>query len=132
MSATPPPDIGPISFSDPLNRSAFYYLTLFLVVLVILAVSSLRDSSLGRAWVAIREDETAAAASGVNLVRTKLLAFGLGALTGGIGGALNGSDLTAMAPTGFKFKGSTSILGVVVLGGLGRIPGGIIWWTLRR
>src|SRR5260221_5746598 len=67
MSATPPPDIGPISFSDPLNRSAFYYLTLFLVALVILAVSSLRDSSLRCAWLVIREDEPAASTSGVTL-----------------------------------------------------------------
>src|SRR5260221_9285682 len=126
MSATPPPDIGPISFSDPLNRSGFCCRPLFVVVLVILAVSSLRDSSLGRAWVAIREDETAAAASGVNLVRTKLLAFGLGAVTGGIGGALNASYLTAIAPTDFNFNVSISILVMIVLGGLGSIPGVIV------
>jgi ABC-type branched-subunit amino acid transport system permease subunit len=132
MSALPPPDIGPISFSDPLNHAAFYYLILLLVVLVILAVSSLRDSSLGRAWVAIREDETAAAASGVNLVRTKLLAFGLGAVTGGIGGALNAAFLTAIAPTDFNFGISITILVMIVLGGLGSIPGVIIGAMLLR
>lgn len=132
MSALPPPDIGPISFSDTGNRAPFYYLTLLLVVLVILAVSSLRDSSLGRAWVAIREDETAAAASGINLVRTKLLAFGLGAVTGGIGGALNASFLGAIAPTDFNFGISITILVMIVLGGLGSIPGVIIGAMLLR
>ena len=127
MSATPPPDIGPISFSDPLNWLPFYYLTLTLVVVVILAVSSLRDSSLGRAWIAIREDETAAAASGVNLVRTKLLAFGLGAVTGGIGGALNAAYLKTINPvTDFQFQISITILIMIVLGGLGSIPGVIL------
>ena len=64
LSAQGPNDIGPISFASPLDHIWLFYLTLVLTVLVILAVRSLRDSSLGRAWIAIREDETAAAASG--------------------------------------------------------------------
>ena len=138
MSALRPSDIatplGHISFnqSDPLNNMWFYYLTLALVVVVILAVSSLRDSSLGRAWVAIREDETAAAASGVNLVRTKLLAFGLGAVTGGIGGALNAAYLQAIAPTDFNFAISITVLVMIVLGGIGSIPGVILGALLLR
>ncbi|HEV8190670.1 MAG TPA: branched-chain amino acid ABC transporter permease [Ktedonobacterales bacterium] len=132
MSALPPPPIGPIDFSNPLDRTAFYYLTVLLIALVVLAVVALRDSSLGRAWVAIREDETAAQCSGVNLVRTKLLAFGLGAVTGGIGGALNAGFLTAVAPSDFNFGISITILVMIVLGGLGSIPGVIVGAIILR
>jgi ABC-type branched-subunit amino acid transport system permease subunit len=132
MSALPPQAIGPIDFSNPLDRTAFYYLTLILIVLVVIGIVALRDSSLGRAWVAIREDETAAQCSGVNLVRTKLLAFGLGAVTGGIGGALNAGFLTAVAPSDFNFGISITILVMIVLGGLGSIPGVIVGAIILR
>jgi ABC-type branched-subunit amino acid transport system permease subunit len=132
MSALPPPNIGPIDFSNPLDRTAFYYLTVLLIAIVVLAVVALRDSSLGRAWVAIREDETAAECSGVNLVRTKLLAFGLGAVTGGIGGAINAAFLTAVAPSDFNFGISITILVMIVLGGLGSIPGVIVGAIILR
>jgi len=132
MSALPPNALGPIDFSDPLDRTAFYFLTFILIIIVIIAIVALRDSSLGRAWVAIREDETAAECSGVNLVRTKLLAFGLGAVTGGIGGALNASFLTAVAPTDFQFGISITILVMIVLGGLGSIPGVILGAIILR
>ncbi len=137
MSASPPADIqapiiGDISFSDPLNFVPFYYLVLVVLALVILAVYALRDSSLGRAWIAIREDETAAAAAGVNLVRTKLLAFGLGAVIGGIGGALNAAFVTTIAPSDFSFGISITILIMIVLGGIGSIPGVILGAALLR
>ncbi len=136
MSANPPPDIGlfgtTISFSDPLDRTPFYYLVLFVAALVILLSMSLRDSSLGRAWVAIREDETGAAASGVNLVRTKLLAFGLGATMGGLGGVLNAAYIQAILPTDFSFYISISVLIMIVLGGLGSIPGVILGAIILR
>jgi ABC-type branched-subunit amino acid transport system permease subunit len=132
MSALPPPNIGSIDFSNPLDRTAFYYLTVLLIAIVVLAVVALRDSSLGRAWVAIREDETAAECSGVNLVRTKLLAFGLGAVTGGIGGAINAAFLTAVAPSDFNFGISITILVMIVLGGLGSIPGVIVGAIILR
>ncbi len=132
MSALPPPPIGPIDFSNPLDRTAFYYLTVLLITVVVIAVVALRDSSLGRAWVAIREDETAAECSGVNLVRTKLLAFGLGAVTGGIGGAINAAFLSAVAPSDFNFGISITILVMIVLGGLGSIPGVIVGAIILR
>lgn len=133
MSANPPADIGSaITFSNPLDRTPFYYLVLFVAVVVILASISLRDSSLGRAWVAIREDETAAATSGVNLVRTKLLAFGLGATMGGIGGVLNAAYVQAILPTDFQFYISISILIMIVLGGLGSIAGVIVGAIVLR
>jgi len=129
-TALPIPDIntpfGVVSLNSITNLSGFYYLTLFLVVLVILLTSSLRDSSLGRAWIAIREDETAAAASGVNLVRTKLLAFGIGAGMGGLGGVIYALNIFSISPTNFSFTISITILTMVVLGGLGSIPGVII------
>ena len=136
MSANPPGDITiggtTISFSDPLNRTPFYYLVLVVVVLVILLSVSLRDSSLGRAWVAIREDETGAAASGVNLVRTKLLAFGLGATMGGLGGVLNAAYVQAILPTDFSFYISISVLIMIVLGGIGSIAGVIVGAVILR
>ena len=126
ISATPPGDIGPIQFTDPTFPAPFYYLALIVVVLIILGVVSLRDSSIGRAWVAMREDETAAAASGVNLVRTKLLAFALGAFIGGIGGVMNAAFTTSITPTDFSFYISIEVLVMIVLGGLGSIPGVIL------
>ena len=132
ISSLPPGDIGPISFSNPSIPAPFYYLTLLIVVLIILAVLSLRGSSLGRAWVAIREDETAAASSGVNLVSTKLLAFGLGATVGGIGGVMNAAFTTSITPKDFSFNISITILIMVVLGGLGSVPGVILGAILLR
>jgi ABC-type branched-subunit amino acid transport system permease subunit len=132
ISALPPGDLGPISFSNPSFPAPFYYLALGIVVLIILAVLSLRGSSLGRAWVAIREDETAAASSGVNLVRTKLLAFGLGATVGGIGGVMNAAFTTSITPKDFSFNISITILIMVVLGGLGSVPGVILGAILLR
>lgn len=132
ISSQPPSNIGPISFGDPSFPAPFYYLTLTLVVLIILGVISLRESSLGRAWVAIREDETAASTSGVNLVSTKLLAFGLGATVGGIGGVMNAAFTTSITPKDFSFNISITILIMVVLGGIGSVPGVIVGAILLR
>ena len=136
MSASPPADINvggtTITFSDPLNRIPFYYVVLAVAALVILGSVSLRDSSLGRSWVAIREDETAAASSGVNLVRTKLLAFGLGATMGGLGGVLNAAFLQAILPSDFSFYISIEVLMMIVLGGIGSIRGVVIGAIILR
>jgi ABC-type branched-subunit amino acid transport system permease subunit len=132
LSASAPTDVGPFTFNNTTDHIAFFYLTLALVVLVIFAVRSLRESSLGRAWVAIREDETAAAASGVNLVRTKLLAFALGALVGGIGGALFAGQYQFVDTSTMNFNLSIIILLAVVLGGIGSIPGVIIGAVVLR
>jgi ABC-type branched-subunit amino acid transport system permease subunit len=132
LSAQGPNDIGPISFASPLDHIWLFYLTLVLTVLVILAVRSLRDSSLGRAWIAIREDETAAAASGVNLVRAKLLAFALGALVGGIAGALFAALSRNVDTTSMNFNLSIIVLVMIVLGGIGSIPGVIVGAAVLR
>jgi ABC-type branched-subunit amino acid transport system permease subunit len=132
MSALGPNDIGPLSFTNPTDHIWIYYLTLAVLVLVIFAVRSLRNSSLGRAWVAIREDETAAAASGVNLVRTKLLAFALGALVGGVGGALFAGLEQNVDTSTMNFNFSITILIMIVLGGIGSIPGVIVGAIILR
>lgn len=104
----------------------YYYLMLFLIALVLLANVRLRDSRLGRAWIAIREDEIAAASSGINLVKTKLLAFGAGAFFSGIAGAYYSAKLSTVASSNFSFSDSVLFLSMVVLGGLGSIPGVVV------
>src|SRR5207253_10598916 len=83
----------------------------------------LQDSRLGRAWMAIREDELAAASNGVNTVTTKLLAFALGASTAGLAGVFNASKLTVVSPDQFLFAVSFTVLAMIVLGGMGNIWG---------
>ena len=83
----------------------------------------LRDSRLGRAWIAVRDDEGAAAAAGVPIVRTKLRAYAVGGALGGVSGAFLASYLGTVSPTQFTFSFSIFILAMVVLGGLGSIWG---------
>ncbi len=101
----------------------FYYLVFGLVVLATVGVVLLRSSRIGRAWVAIREDETAAACSGVNLVATKLTAFAIGASVSGFAGVLYGAYLHIVSPGQFGFAVSITVLVMIVLGGMGSIPG---------
>lgn len=104
----------------------YYYLILALIALVIFANVRLRDSRLGRAWIAVREDEIAAASSGINLRNTKLLAFGAGAFFSGIAGAYHSAKLGSIASDSFSFGDSVVYLAMVVIGGLGSIPGVIV------
>jgi ABC-type branched-subunit amino acid transport system permease subunit len=104
----------------------FYYLILALIALTIFANVRLRDSRLGRAWIAIREDEIAAASSGINLVSTKLFAFATGAFFAGIAGAFHASKLGGISPGEFSFGDSVIYLAMVVIGGIGSIPGVIV------
>jgi ABC-type branched-subunit amino acid transport system permease subunit len=104
----------------------YYYLILALIALVLFANLRLRDSRLGRSWIAIREDEIAAASSGINLVRTKLFAFAAGAFFSGIAGAYYAAKLGTASPDNFSFSDSVIYLAMVVLGGLGSIPGVIV------
>ncbi len=120
------PIIGVVDFGSYTNKTPFYFLTLALVVIVALVVFAMRDSSVGRAWIAIREDETAAASSGVNLVRTKLLAFSMGAAVASVGGMLSVAAIPTVDPSQFVFNVSIFILVMVVLGGIGSIPGVIL------
>ena len=109
------------------NRAQlFYWTALALVLFTIFCSMRLRDSRLGRAWIAIREDETAAAAMGVPLMRTKTWAYAGGAFFGGIAGAYFGSFKSGTFPDDFFFNISVFILCMVILGGMGSIWGVVL------
>jgi ABC-type branched-subunit amino acid transport system permease subunit len=108
------------------SSTPYYYLILALIVFTIFVNFRLRDSRLGRAWIAIREDEVAAASSGINLVNTKLFAFGAGAFFAGIAGAYHAAKLGSVSPDNFSFGDSVIYLAMVVIGGIGSIPGVIV------
>jgi ABC-type branched-subunit amino acid transport system permease subunit len=116
------PDIPGVQFTL-LNPWPFYVLMLFILTISILFIYRLQESRIGRAWMAIREDELAAASSGLNTVTTKLLAFALGATTAGFAGVFNASKLTLVSPDQFLSTVSFTILAMVVLGGMGNIWG---------
>ena len=108
------------------NVTPYYYLMLALIVLAVFLVSNLRDSRLGRSWMAIREDELAAAHMGINTTRAKLAAFALGASFSGLAGVAYGAKLQLVSPDQFQFNVSVAILSMLVLGGMGNIPGVIL------
>ncbi|HEY0443458.1 MAG TPA: branched-chain amino acid ABC transporter permease [Candidatus Limnocylindrales bacterium] len=116
------PDIPFVTFTL-LNPWPFYVLMAVIVTITIMLIYRLQNSRVGRAWMAIREDELAAAASGLNTVTTKLLAFALGASTAGLAGVFNASKLTLVSPDQFMSTVSFSILAMIVLGGMGNIWG---------
>ena len=109
-----------------LDLRPWYWFALLLVGFVLFVNFRLRDSRLGRAWIALREDEVAAVAMGVPSVRTKLLAYGTGAAFGGMSGAFLGSFLNTVNADQFQFYFSIFVLGMVVLGGLGSIWGVVL------
>jgi branched-chain amino acid transport system permease protein len=115
----------PHLFGVPFETSPvpWYFLILAFGGASVWAMTRLRDSRLGRAWMAIREDETAAASVGVDLIKTKLLAFGLGATFSGFAGSIYAAKLTAITPGAFEFNVSIMLLCMVILGGMGSIPG---------
>jgi branched-chain amino acid transport system permease protein len=111
----------------------FYWTAVLLLILTILACIQLRDSRLGRAWIAIREDETAAGAMGIPLMRTKTWAYAIGAFFGGAAGAYIASFNAGAFPSQFSFNISVFLLCMVILGGMGSIwgvvvAGGILAW----
>jgi len=114
---------GIAGFDSAFSLRPFYWFCLVLVALVLLVNFRLRDSRLGRAWIAIREDEVAAASMGVPLVKTKLMAYATGAAFGGMSGAFLGSYLTSVNANNFQFGFSIFILAMIILGGLGSIWG---------
>jgi branched-chain amino acid transport system permease protein len=104
----------------------YYYLFLALVLLGILVCYRLERSRIGRAWMAIREDEIAAKAMGINTRNLKLLAFGMGATFGGVSGAMFASFQGFISPESFSLQESVMIVAMVVLGGIGHLPGVIV------
>ncbi|GAB4287969.1 MAG: hypothetical protein Fur0025_21920 [Oscillatoriaceae cyanobacterium] len=112
------------------NYLPWYYLIMLLVVGAYFAIGRLRNSRLGRSWAAIREDQLAASAMGINLVNTKLLAFAMGATFSGFAGAFYAAYISAIFPSVFDFSISVIILCMVILGGLGNMTGVILGATI--
>jgi branched-chain amino acid transport system permease protein len=106
--------------------NAYYYLFLLLCVVTIIFSYRLQHSRLGRAWIAIREDEVAAKAMGIHVRNMKLLAFAMGATFGGVAGAMFGAFQGFISPESFTLTESIAILAMVVLGGIGHIPGVVL------
>jgi branched-chain amino acid transport system permease protein len=122
-----------------INPKPYFWSLLVLIVLVLLVLRNAQRSRLGRAWAAIREDEVAAAATGINTVTTKLLAFAIGASVSGFAGAFFGAQFGGVTPDQFEFAVSVTVLTIVVLGGIGNNTGVavgailltfIIFWAL--
>lgn len=117
------PFIGEFESSNPIT---WYFLIVALILLSVFLIGRMRDSRLGRAWMAIREDELAAAQMGINPVQTKLLAFAMGATFSGFAGAFYAAYIRGIFPSVFDFSASIIILCCVILGGLGNINGVIV------
>ncbi|WP_426163971.1 ABC transporter permease subunit [Pseudoduganella sp. R-34] len=117
------------SFSMP-SVNAYYFLFLVLTIATVFVTSRLQHSRLGRAWVAIREDEIAAKAMGINTRNVKLLAFSMGATFGGVAGAMFASFQGFVSPESFSLTESIAVLAMVVLGGIGHIPGVVLGGAL--
>jgi branched-chain amino acid transport system permease protein len=124
-----PVDQVKLPFLDPftqLDLRPWYWLVLGLVFVVLFIVIRLRDSRVGRAWIAIREDEVAAASMGVPLVKTKLLAYTVGGAIGGVSGAFLAAYLNTVNADQFAFSFSIFVLAMVILGGLGSVWGVVL------
>jgi branched-chain amino acid transport system permease protein len=119
----PPAPIGGLTFRDP---QSFYYMVLAFCLLAVFVSRRLQVSRVGRAWTAMREDETSAEAMGVSSVRYKLLAFAMGAAVGCLSGALFAVQIGSLTPVSFDILVSITALAVVILGGMGSIPGVIV------
>ena len=123
-----------VDFAKPLTLGSYtlqpvtmyYYLFMLFVVCAVILSYRLQDSRIGRAWMAIREDEIAAKAMGLNTRNLKLLAFGMGASFGGVSGVLFSSFQRFVSPESFSLMESVMVVAMVVLGGIGHIPGVIL------
>ena len=117
----------PTSYQQSFDKvNLFYWTAIGLLLITIFCSVRLRDSRLGRAWIAIREDETAAAAMGVPLMRTKTWAYALGAFFGGVAGAYFGAFNSGAFPSQFSFNISVFLLCMVILGGMGSVWGVVV------
>ncbi|MDQ4029485.1 MAG: branched-chain amino acid ABC transporter permease [Actinomycetota bacterium] len=117
----------PVAYRQEFNANELFFWTALVLLLVTVFCSvRLRDSRLGRAWIAIREDETAAAAMGVPLMRTKTWAYAIGAFFGGVAGAYYASFKSGAFPSDFFFNISIFLLCMVILGGMGSVWGAVL------
>ncbi|MBV9821964.1 MAG: branched-chain amino acid ABC transporter permease [Actinobacteria bacterium] len=117
--------LGPASITWGLNQLQYWYLLLVFVLVVLLAFRRLEHSRIGRSWAAIREDEVAAQATGINTFRIKLLAFAIGASTSGVAGVFFASQIGFFTPDNFLLNNSILVVAYVVFGGMGSLPGAI-------
>ncbi len=115
-----------VDFSLSQAMNFMYFICIFLVLLTIFIVNRLENSRIGRQWVAMGEDDVAARAMGVNTVKAKMTAFAMGALWAGLAGVIFAAKTTFINPDSFKVWESVLILSMVVLGGMGSIPGVIV------
>lgn len=121
------PGFGPNGFNFMFSSNVYwYYIIVLLCLLTMFVVSRLDNSRLGRSWAAMREDEVAASSMGVNIMQTKLWAFSLGAVWGGIAGLTFANFQQFVSPESFTFMESVFVVCAVVIGGMGSIPGAII------
>jgi branched-chain amino acid transport system permease protein len=116
----PRPAIGDFSFTSPV---ALFYLALVASIIAAYFAWRLEESRLGRAWMAIRDDEDVAQALGINLIRVKLLAYGLGAAFAGLAGSIFATMLGTIYPHSFQLIISINILALIIVGGMGSLPG---------
>ena len=121
----PPPQIhiGPIHLDWGGSALGYWYLLLVLIVIIVILFNRLEHSRLGRAWAAVREDEVAAQATGINTTRVKLLAFAIGASTSGVAGVFFASQVGSFTPENFVLNNSILVVAYVVFGGMGSLPG---------
>ncbi|MCU1592984.1 MAG: putative branched-chain amino acid transporter permease protein [Frankiales bacterium] len=138
VSNIPDLTIGSFSFGDNHHflgvdlpfQANYYWLEIVVLVVVMTAFLRLSESRIGRAWVAIREDELAAAATGINTTRLKLLAFALGATLAGAAGTVDAHVVKVATPDSFTFLESALLLAAVILGGMGTVPGALVGATI--
>jgi branched-chain amino acid transport system permease protein len=119
----PAPTIGSAEFRDP---QAIYYLILVCVSIVAFVAYRVKSARIGRAWNAMREDEQVAESMGISIIKTKLLAFGLGAALASFGGMIFAAKIGSLFPNTFTLLVSINVLAIIVLGGMGSIPGVVL------
>jgi len=118
-----PPAIGDFEINTPVR---WYYMILTGIILSVFIADRLNNSRIGRAWVAMREDQDASAMSGINVLKYKLLAFAIGASFAGIGGAIFAARQGSIFPENFSLMVSINVLCLIIIGGMGSIPGVIL------
>jgi branched-chain amino acid transport system permease protein len=117
------PKIGPLDLG---SQQTLYYVILAFIGIAAFIAWRLKDSRLGRSWMALREDEDVARAMGINHVATKLMAFASGAFFAGLGGTIFAAKLSSAYPQSFQFLVSINVLSLIIIGGMGSIPGVIV------
>lgn len=120
------PQLPFLNYNFGVKSQPYYFLILIIILSVVFFLKRLEDSRLGRAWRALREDELAASAMGINLAWAKLTAFGVGGVIAGVAGCIFAAKQGTVSPDSFDFTVSVMVLAMIVLGGIGQIGGAIL------